>query len=144
MGYYYHADPPPSEVRVIDDALYAQWVADGNPKADWWVLIPDPPTPNASWDGTQWVVPPPPPPPPLSRLGFLSRFTDQELVNIEVARQTAASVTDRATLTVLKESWMAANDIDVTDPRTIQGVGILVQAGLLTQARADEILAPVT
>ena len=68
MGYYYHADPPPSEVRVIDDALYAQWVADGNPKADWWVLIPDPPTPDAYWNGTEWVVPPPYVPQEISRL----------------------------------------------------------------------------
>ncbi len=80
--------------------------------------------------------------PTLSRLGFLSRFTDAELVGIEVARQTAPDVTQRATLAVLKESWLAANDIDVTDARTIQGVQVLVTAGLLTAARAAEILTP--
>lgn len=57
-----------------------------------------------------------------------------------MARQSAPTVEMRATLTVLKESWLAANEIDVTDPRTQQGVSILVQMGLLTQARMNQIL----
>ena len=141
MGYYWHAGPPP-DLRVLDNTLYAEWVASGNPKAEWWTLIPDPPGPNYRWDGTQWVEIPPPPPPPLSRLGFLSRFEVAELVGIEVARQTASQVQQRATLAVLKESWLAANDIDVTDQRTIDGVTLLVSMGLLTTERAAVILAP--
>jgi hypothetical protein len=141
MGYYWHAGPPP-DLRVLDDTLYAEWVASGNPKAEWWTLIPDPPGPNYRWDGTQWVEIPPPPPEPLTRLGFLSRFEVAELVGIEVARQTASQVQQRATLAVLKESWMAANDIDVTDQRTIDGVTMLVTMSLLTAERAAVILAP--
>jgi hypothetical protein len=79
--------------------------------------------------------------PTLTRLGFMSRFTDVELVGIEVARMTAPDVVQRATLTVLKETWMAATEVDVTDPRTQQGVALLVQMGLLTEARLVEILA---
>jgi len=78
--------------------------------------------------------------PTLTRLGFMSRFTDAELVGIELARMNGDD-TQRATLTVLKESWMAATEVDVTDPRTQQGVGLLVQAGLLTAERAALILA---
>jgi hypothetical protein len=78
--------------------------------------------------------------PTLTRLGFMSRFTDVELVGIEVARMTAPDVVQRATLTVLKESWMAATEVDVTDPRTQQGVGLLVQMGLLTEERMHQIL----
>lgn len=131
-------------VTQFDADTYAMWVATSNPKAQQFEPIPDPPGPNYYWDQVtqQWVAYPPPPPPPLSRLGFLSRFTDAELVGIEVARQTAPDVTQRATLAVLKESWLAANDIDVTDARTIQGVQVLVTAGLLTAARAAEILTP--
>jgi hypothetical protein len=81
--------------------------------------------------------------PPLTRLGFMSRFTDAELVGIELARMNGDD-TQRATLTVLKESWMAATEVDVTDPRTQMGVGLLVQAGLLSPERAAVILAPVS
>jgi hypothetical protein len=128
-------------VVQIDAALYAEWVETSNPKADYYTPIADPPGPDWYYDGSAWVQYPPPPPPPLTRLGFMSRFTDAELIGIEVARMTAPDVTQRATLTVLKESWMAATEVDVTDPRTQQGVGLLVQAGLLTAERAAQVLA---
>ena len=138
MAYFW----APSEQRVvqIDAALYAEWVETANPKADYYTPIADPPGPDWYYDGSAWVQYPPPPPPPLTRLGFMSRFTDAELVGIEVARMTAPDVTQRAMLAVLKESWMAATEVDVGDPRTQQGVGMLVQAGLLTAERAAQIL----
>ena len=138
MAYFW----APSEQRVvqIDAALYAEWVETSNPKAAYYTPIADPPGPDWYYDGSAWVQYPPPPPPPLTRLGFMSRFTDAELVGIEVARMTAPDVTQRATLAVLKESWMAATEVDVGDPRTQQGVGMLVQAGLLTAERAAQIL----
>jgi hypothetical protein len=140
MAYYWIAET--QRVTQLDPALYAEWVADDNPKAGYYTPIPDPPGPDYYYDGTQWVQYPPPPPPPLTRLGFLSRFTVDELVGIEIARQTAPDVQQRAVLAVLKESWMAANDIDVLDPRTIEGVELLVTMGLLTTERAVVILAP--
>lgn len=132
-------------VTQFDADTYAMWVATDNPKAAQYEPIPDPPGPDYYWDqGVKaWVAYPPPPPPPLTRLGFLSRFTVPELVGIEVARQTAPDVQQRALLAVLKESWLAANDVDVTDPRTIEGVELLVTMQLLTAERAVEILAPV-
>lgn len=56
------------ETREIDDALYAAWVAAGNPKAAAWTLQPqapayDPATHQCAWDGAQWVVSALPPPP---------------------------------------------------------------------------------
>ena len=140
MAYYWI--PTEQKVTQLDAALYAEWVATGNPKAQYYQPIPNPPGPDYYYDGTQWVQYPPPPPPPLTRLGFMSRFTVDELVGIELARQNASDVTQRATLTVLKETWMAAENVDVNDPRTQQGVYMLVQAGLLTAERAAEVLAP--
>jgi hypothetical protein len=139
MAYFWV--PSEQKVKQLDEALYAGWVATNNPKADYYTPIADPPGADYYYDGAQWVQYPPPPPPPLTRLGFLSRFTDAELVGIELARQSAPDATQRATLTVLKESWMAAGEVDVNDPRTQQGVGVLVQAGLLTAERAAVILA---
>jgi hypothetical protein len=140
MNYYWIV----AEQRItqLDPATYEMWVTTDNPKKDYYTPIDPPPAPDYYYDGTQWVQYPPPPPPPLTRLGFMSRFTDAELVGIEVARQSASDVQVRATLTVLKESWMAATEVDVTDPRTQQGVGLLVQMGLLTENRMIEILIP--
>jgi hypothetical protein len=140
MNYYWIASQ--QRITQLDPATYEMWVTTDNPKKDYYTPIDPPPAPDYYYDGTQWVQYPPPPPPPLTRLGFMSRFTDAELVGIEVARQTAPDVQVRATLTVLKESWMAATEVDVTDPRTQQGVGLLVQMGLLTESRMIEILIP--
>lgn len=65
MSIYYNAQ---GETREIDDALYAAWVAAGNPKASEWTLQPqapayDPQTHSVAWDGAQWVVSALPPPP---------------------------------------------------------------------------------
>lgn len=59
MSFYFRG----VEIREIDDALYAEWVARGNPKASIWTVLPETPTYNqqthsVSWDGTQWVVSP--------------------------------------------------------------------------------------
>ena len=139
MAYYWI--PTEQKVTQIDAALYAEWVATGNPKAQYYQPIPNPPGSDYYYDGTQWVQYPPSPPPPLTRLGFLSRFTVDELVSIELARQSSPYATQRATLTVLKETWLAAENVDVNDPRTQQGVQMLVSVGLLTAERATEILS---
>jgi hypothetical protein len=138
MNYYWIATE--QRITQLDPATYEMWVTTDNPKKDYYTPIDPPPAPDYYYDGTQWVQYPPPPPPPLTRLGFMSRFTDAELVGIEVARQTAPDVQVRATLTVLKESWMAATEVDVTDPRTQHGVALLVQMGLLTEERMHQIL----
>jgi hypothetical protein len=138
MNYYWIASQ--QRITQLDPTTYEMWVTTNNPKKDYYTPIAPPPAPDYYYDGTQWVQYPPPPPPPLTRLGFMSRFTDAELVGIEVARQSAPDVQVRATLTVLKESWMAATEVDVTDPRTQQGVALLVQMGLLTEERMHQIL----
>lgn len=57
MSLYYRG----AEIREIDDALYAAWVASNNPKAHNWALLPPPPaydptTHDVSWNGTQWIT----------------------------------------------------------------------------------------
>lgn len=70
----------------------------------------------------------------MTHLAFRKRFTFTERTAIETA-----AVTDPEVRTVQKD-FEAAQEIDLTYPDTIQGVGLLVAKGLLTQARADEIL----
>ena len=56
MGYYWIAAE--SKVTQLDNALYAQWVANGNPKASYYTPIADPPGPGYTYNGTAWVAPP--------------------------------------------------------------------------------------
>lgn len=77
---------------------------------------------------------PPAPSPPLSPLAFLRRFTAAERVTVRASTdpyvQDFYRLLDRAA------------EVRLDDPDTVEGVDYLVQAGLLTSARAAEILAP--
>lgn len=64
MAYYYRADS--NEVRELDPAVIQAWVDADNPKAALYTLIPDPPSPQHRWDGSQWVAPPVYVPPPVT------------------------------------------------------------------------------
>lgn len=57
MSLYYNT----TEVKEIDDAVYAQWLATNNPKATHWTLCPPQPAfdaanQQANWVGNQWVI----------------------------------------------------------------------------------------
>lgn len=152
-----------AELRKIDDA-WRVWLAfdsdtvpDGDPELVQFVAVTgsDPVVyaryENGAYVEDGWTPPPPPPPvlppPPtvMSRLAFQSRYTVAEQVAIELAADgTTAGFTpeQRATLRVLDKAHQNATEIDLTDPRTVQGVQTHVAMGLLTAPRATEILDP--
>lgn len=70
----------------------------------------------------------------LTRLQFLSRFTDEEMQSIVAAADTSPAL--KAAL--LK--WQTAEGIVLTDPTTIAGVQALEIAGLIGEGRAAEVL----
>jgi hypothetical protein len=75
----------------------------------------------------------------LTKQQFIDRFTDAEFTGVLTAAKTDVQV----------EGWLfrfnnADNPIDTTDLRTIAGLELFVSKGLLTQARADEILGSVS
>lgn len=122
-------------------------VAPGNPTelyhpdvaAHYDTQVPDDVRPGATLEDGQWVNPPEPapvtpPPAPLSPLAFLRRFNAVERVTIRGSAD--PYVADFQHLLDL------ASEIRLDDPDTVEGIGYLVQAGLLTQERADAILAP--
>ncbi len=77
---------------------------------------------------------PPTPAKQLTSLQFLDLFTEAEQLAIVQAGMANAAVKlwyDRA---------LAAEFITIADPRTEGGLTALVQAGLLTEARKDEIV----
>ena len=60
MSLYYKS----TEIREIDDALYADWIVAENPKGTAWQPLPEPPAYDPAthhapqWDGAQWVESP--------------------------------------------------------------------------------------
>ena len=71
----------------------------------------------------------------ISAKDFKARFTSAEIRSIVVS---ALTDDDLHRYVVIVDS---SNDIDLTDQETVGGVDHLVSLGLLTQARADSVLA---
>lgn len=97
-----------------------------------WVMVP------------YWIIPPTPPTPEpvlksiLTPLEFLNRFTDIEAKTIISLSKTDPDV----------ELWWLkynkAQDMDLDDPQTIEGVQVLEAIGVIAEGRAAEILTKNT
>jgi len=77
---------------------------------------------------------PPLPPRVMTALAFIERFTADEQLAIATAAQSDASVN----LWLVKAT--GAQEVDLDDPRTVDGLAALVSKGLITPERRDEIL----
>lgn len=89
------------------------------------------------------VVAPVPPPPPyygriITRLAFLKRFTDAEAVAIDLA--SIGNTVQAAMLRRAQAKISAAEEIQLDNTETRDGVLALETAGLLATGRAVEIL----
>lgn len=110
-----------------------------------WVLIDGMnPEPQPGWKYENGAfsrppVPPPPPPPPniITKVAFRFRMTDAEYVGVLSAAKTDVEVASWV------ETFNMVSSINLDSQRTKDGVAVLVSKGLLTQERANEILAPV-
>ena len=71
----------------------------------------------------------------ISKLDYLNRFTENELVAIYTAAKTTVAVE------IWLEKFRLAAEISLDDPKTIAGVNFLEQSGLISTGRAAEILA---
>jgi hypothetical protein len=70
----------------------------------------------------------------LSKLEFLELFTADERIAIRQARGSSAALDDYLYLMEL------AQDVDLDNPKTQNGLMMLEQAGILASGRAQEIL----
>lgn len=89
------------------------------------------------WDGSDFTSPPEPKPPipvAVTSLQFMDRFTEEEQLAIVSATLASPQVK------LWYDRMIAATEIVFKDPRTLGGLQALVGAGLITQARMDEIL----
>ena len=86
------------------------------------------------------AMPPPQPPAPavapttIATLAFMQRLTVGERQAIIVAARTSAAIQD------WRDMVLAVAQVDVTDPLTIAGINSMAAVGLLTTARAAQIL----
>ncbi|MGC8807879.1 MAG: hypothetical protein ACP5QB_10125 [Thiomonas sp.] len=80
--------------------------------------------------------------PPLSKLEFRRLFTPEELVRFDNPEMFISSLTDaqRAQIRTMQRNFELATYIDLDDPLVAQGLQAMVQYGLLTEARKNEIL----
>ena len=83
------------------------------------------------------AIPPEPPKPPkqFTSLEFLDLFTEAEQLAVATAAMQSAQVK------LWYDRTLAAMFITLADPRTEAGLDALVQAGLLTAERKEQILA---
>lgn len=77
-----------------------------------------------------------PAPSTISKLEYMGRFTDAELAGIYTAAKSVVQIE------IWLEKFKLATDINLADPRTIDGVQSLEAAGLIGVGRAAEILTP--
>ena len=113
------------------------------------VVETDVAAPGRGYDGGEFITPPTPEPTPedrrITRLMFRNRFTQAELVTIEIVSldDAAAPMQQRqmaAALRVMQRQVSDAEFIDLNDPVTRAGVEQLEAFGLLAEGRAAEIL----
>jgi len=71
----------------------------------------------------------------LTKLEFLNRMTSAERIAIREKAKVSPAIHDYMAM------LDAAQDVDLTDPRTIGGVQALEASGLIGEGRAAEILA---
>jgi hypothetical protein len=97
-------------------------------------------TTHGGWVGMPPEPEPPPPPPPIRRVwqtaaDFWAEFSQQEQVAVS-----ASDIPAVRALVVSLSVWQAEMWSD--DPRVQAGFHALIQSGLLTEERANEILHP--
>lgn len=70
----------------------------------------------------------------LTKLQFLNRFTNEELAAVYTAAKT------NVLIEVFMDKLKLAQEINLDDPQTVGGLQSLAAAGLLSEARAQEVL----
>lgn len=118
-------------------------IPQGDPVPEGWTIVGNTVDPNA-------LDPPVPTVEPITHFAFLNRFTDAELIGIELAQVHNPSATAEqqylaAHLRMHQHKFNSSAFVDLAHPQTIAGVTGLEEAGLIGTGRASVILTtPIT
>jgi hypothetical protein len=89
-----------------------------------------------------YTTPPDPADRILTKLAFRRRFTLEERIACDSAPENESlPASARAALKTMATDLALAEEVSLDDPDVVAGIGLLAQLGLITQARAQEILA---
>jgi hypothetical protein len=125
---YLSDTPIPGRTTPIDPPPPNEWPAGARPNFTGyaWIYQPWPAPPMAEDEAGGRIV---------TRLAFLDRFQDAELVAI------LAAAAQSTPIQVWVKKLELAGEVDLDSPRTVAGVRSLEAIGLLASGRAAEILA---
>lgn len=123
--------------QEVERGVVIRWCdTDGNtvaaPQGSAYVINADPPFP--SWGLPDTPMPDPLPSRTLTKLEFRNRFTMDEKVAIYNAANSSVEIK------IWLDDLACAELVDLYSPQTQQSVNALVQAGLITEQRKNEIL----
>lgn len=104
-----------------------------------WVEATDEASPEHMYQNNTFVRPIPTDPhegkpPVISKLAMIERFSSTEYAGILTAAKSDVAVQ------VWYDRFSAANSVDLSNPRTIEEINMMVSKGLLSQERANSIL----
>ncbi|MGB4064260.1 MAG: hypothetical protein WBK19_10585 [Azonexus sp.] len=116
---------PPDAVDISDEEYAALRLGQSSGKT----IVP-------GGDGRPFLTTMPAIPHSVSSLQFMDRFTEVEQLAIVTATMSVAQVK------LWYDRMLCAEEIVYKDARTLAGLQALVAAGLITQARMDEVLPP--
>lgn len=127
-----------AEQAFIDGYLPSSPYDEAVPVDDW---TGNPPKVGCYWDGVDFTDPDPVYRSALSKEEFFSRFTDTEYGALLRLSRADTAIGERVAgfLRILE----ILGAIDVTEDRVVAGFQFFVDQGWLTEARRDELLAPV-
>jgi hypothetical protein len=130
MTLYYRVDDP-SDVRDLGEQI-AAWEAAGNPKAEAWAAQPPQPSPDAVWQGGQWVTPTPNVPQAISarqiRLWLVRHGVSLAMVDAAID-----GIQDAMTREAVRVEWEYAPHVE----RTHAWLVPMAAALGLTEAQVD-------
>lgn len=94
-----------SEIRDLPDELMDAWDAAANPKAAQWTLLPPRPTNDATWNGSEWVVPTPAIPESVSARQIRLWLVQQGGISLAAVDAAIDAIPDAVTRDSVRVEW---------------------------------------
>lgn len=121
------------EVRELPDELVGAWLAAENPKAAQWTLLPPRPSSDATWNGSDWVVPTPAIPESVSARQ-IRLWLVQHGISLAAVDAAIDAIPDAVTRDSVRVEWEYAPYVERSHPMLVP----LAAALGLTEPQVDQ------